>query len=143
MADKKVTELTALTTTAGNDLLYIVDDPTGTPVSKKITTNDFFGAVAANTVHNGTVTHNANTTLSGSNTAISANVNFTKAGAGQVKITSGSITLSGAATVTSNNATTQLGAGGLQGTIFWDADYLYVATSNTVVKRVALSVFDS
>ena len=143
MADKKVTQLTALTTTAGNDLLYVIDDPTGTPVSKKIAMNDFFGAVASNTVHNGTVTNNANTTLNGANTAISANVNFTKAGAGQVKIVSGAITLSGKATVTSNNATTQLGAGGLQGTMFWDEDYLYVATSNTVIKRVALSIFDS
>ena len=143
MADKKVTQLTALTTTAGNDLLYVIDDPTGTPVSKKISMNDFFGAVASNTVHNGTVTNNANTTLNGANTAISANVNFTKAGAGQVKIASGTVTLSGKATVTSNNATTQLGAGGLQGTMFWDENYLYVATSNTVIKRVALSIFDS
>ena len=34
-----------------------------------------------------------------------------------------------------------LGAGGLQGSIFWDSSFLYVATSNTQVKRVALSVF--
>lgn len=143
MADKKVTQLTALTTTAGNDLLYIVDNPTGVPSSKKISMNDFFGAVASNTVHNGTVTNNANTTLNGANTVISANVNFTKAEVGQVKIASGAITLSGEATVLSNNATTQLGAGGLQGTMFWDENFLYVATSNTVIKRVALSVFDS
>lgn len=143
MADKKVTQLTAMTTTAGNDLLYIVDDPTGTPVSKKITMNDFFGTVASNTVHNGTVTHNANTTLSGSNTSISANVNLTSSAHGQLKINVGSVTLAEPQTVTSNNATTQLGAGGLQGTMFWDENFLYVATSNTVIKRVALSVFDS
>jgi hypothetical protein len=28
-----------------------------------------------------------------------------------------------------------------QGTIFWDANYIYVATSNNVVKRAALSTF--
>lgn len=37
MADSKVTALTALTTPADEDLLYTVDDPAGTPVSKKIT----------------------------------------------------------------------------------------------------------
>lgn len=143
MADKKVTQLTAMTTTAGNDLLYVVDDATGTPVSKKITMDDFFGAVASNTVHNGTVTHNANTTLNGSNTVISANVNLTGSDHGQMKINVGSVTLAQPQTVSSNNATTQLGAGGLQGTMFWDENFLYVATSNTVIKRVPLSVFDS
>ena len=40
MADKKVTQLTALTAPANNDILLIVDDPSGTPVSKKITVED-------------------------------------------------------------------------------------------------------
>ena len=33
----KLTALTALTTPSGDDLLYIVDDPGGTPTQKKIT----------------------------------------------------------------------------------------------------------
>jgi hypothetical protein len=37
MADKKVTALDALTTVAADDLLLIVDDPSGTPTSKKVT----------------------------------------------------------------------------------------------------------
>lgn len=36
-ADSKLTALTALTAPAGDDLLYIVDDPSGSPTSKKIT----------------------------------------------------------------------------------------------------------
>lgn len=36
MADQRISELTELTTPAGEDLLVIVDDPTGTPVTKKI-----------------------------------------------------------------------------------------------------------
>lgn len=36
MADTKLTALAELTTPADGDLLYIVDDPAGTPVSKKI-----------------------------------------------------------------------------------------------------------
>lgn len=37
MADSKVSALTALTTLVGVDLFYVIDDPAGTPVSKKIT----------------------------------------------------------------------------------------------------------
>jgi hypothetical protein len=113
MADKKVSELTELTSVVGRDELYIVDDPAGTPVSKKVQVNSLFSSVAANTSF-----------------------------AGTVAAANGIMTLGKATSVTSNNTTTLLGAG-LQGSIFWDTSYLYVAVSNTVVKRVALSDFDS
>ena len=141
MADKKVSQLTALTSPIGEDLLMIVDSPSGTPVSKSITLNSFFGNVAANTSMSGTLTASANVTVSGSNTSISSNVNLTSTSAGNIKTSSGVVTLAKKTTVSSNNATTVLGGGGLQGSIFWDDSYLYVATSNTQVKRVALSVF--
>ena len=41
MADLKITELSALTTVLGEDLLAIVDDPTGTASTKKIRAGDF------------------------------------------------------------------------------------------------------
>ena len=41
MANLKITELAALTTVLGEDLLAIVDDPTGTASTKKIRTDDF------------------------------------------------------------------------------------------------------
>ena len=44
MADKKLTLLTALTDPVGTDVMMIVDDATGTPVSKKIEVEDLFGA---------------------------------------------------------------------------------------------------
>lgn len=37
MADTKLTALTAITALTTDDLMYAVDDPTGTPASKKIT----------------------------------------------------------------------------------------------------------
>lgn len=125
MADRKITELAALTSPNQKDLLYVVDDPTGTPVSKKISLYNLFGSVPANTSITGTLTVSGNTTLSGTKTNIS----------------SGVVTLGASTSVASNNATTVLGAGGMQGSIFWDENYLYVATSNTVIKRVALSTF--
>ena len=42
MADSKLTALTAATTSTGDDLIYIVDDPSGTPASYKITKDNFF-----------------------------------------------------------------------------------------------------
>jgi len=117
MADQKVTELTNLTAAASEDVFYIVDDPSGTPVSKKITAKNLFGSVPANTTFTHFATFN-----------------------NKVTAANGVMTLATSTTVGSNNATNVLGAG-MQGSIFWDEDYLYVAVSNTQIKRVALSVF--
>ena len=139
MADKIVTQLTSLTTGACQDLFLVVDDPNGTPASKQITHKNLFGAVSSNVVVSKLTTLNANVTINCSNTTMSSNVNMT--GTKGPKITSGFVTLNAPTTVSSNNTTTVLSAGGLQGSIFWDTNFLYVATSNTQVKRVALSVF--
>ena len=84
----------------GDELLYLVTDPTGTANSKYITIDQFKQDIPANTV----------------------TVNI--------------LTMANTATPANTNALT-LG----QGEIFWDADYIYVATANNVVKRAALSSF--
>ena len=49
MADKKITALTDLGDgLASADLFHVVDDPSGTPINKKITAEDVF-----NTLHHG------------------------------------------------------------------------------------------
>ena len=46
MADKKVTALTDLgDNIAAGDLFHVVDDPTGTPINKKITSADVFNNI--------------------------------------------------------------------------------------------------
>jgi hypothetical protein len=50
MADKKITELPLQASASSDDLLLLVDNPNGTPVSKKISVKNLFGSVNANTV---------------------------------------------------------------------------------------------
>jgi len=81
MADKKISQLTALTTPANDDLLPIVDDPAGSPITKKITwanikaaIKSYYDSVTA-TLTNKTLTSPViNTGLSGTAKATGAEV---------------------------------------------------------------------
>ena len=74
MADKKVSELSAITNLSGDDLLLVVNDPSGTPTSNKVTVSNLFANVVPNVVHKGTVTTRANTTFTGTTMTVSANL---------------------------------------------------------------------
>ena len=126
MADKKVSQLPSLVTTAAPDLLVIVDDPNGTPVSKKITVKEFFGSVPSNTSFNGSrLTVRSITTTT-------ANVNVTKTlVANIVQVTLGSAP-------GSNNATV---VGMSVGELRFTNTHLYIAVNATTIKRLALSTF--
>lgn len=136
MADRKVSELVELTNPAAEDLFLAVDDPNGTPVSKKVTV----GTLAQNlpnTSITGTISVTANASFSNTYSTYSFATNLVSTGS--------YVSVRTASSVISNNATTQFGAPSVDdphdGKFFWDANYLYVATSNTVIKRVALSDF--
>lgn len=60
MADKKITELSPLTSLAAEDLFVVVDDPGGTPITKKTTAANVFSFVQSTLVGNA-VTHTATT----------------------------------------------------------------------------------
>jgi hypothetical protein len=126
MADKKVSELSAITNLSGDDLLLVVNDPSGTPTSNKVTVSNLFANVVPDIVHKGTFTSRANTVFTGTQMTVSANTTFS----GNLRLTSD--------TPASNNASSE-GYG--VGSIWFDADYLYVATASGTIKRVALEVF--
>ena len=78
MADKKVSQLTALASPSSEDLLLITDDPNGTPASKNITVKNFFGAVPANTVFTGAINiiRSANTVFTVGNVSLTKTVSM-------------------------------------------------------------------
>lgn len=145
MADRKITQLTGHTTPVAEDLLVIVDDPNGTPVSKKITIKTLFGA-APNTSISGSLTFTGNGSFTGSNTSLTSNLVVTGTSRLTNAIVAGNkVTITTPKTPSTNNATTELGTPTTDrpwdGTVFWDTNYLYIAVSNTVIKRIALTVF--
>ena len=60
---KKISELTALTSASEDDLLVIVDDPSGTAATKKITVGNLFGNSQANVVIYGATPANSAITI--------------------------------------------------------------------------------
>ena len=126
MADKKVTQLTELTTTNDEDQLLIVDDPNGTPVSKRVTVKSFFSTVPANT------SFTANVTVSGNKVLLASNLVTTKATTVNTMITTLKSNPS-----SNNTATESLSVGQM----FFSNTHLYICVNATSIKRVALSTF--
>lgn len=113
--DKKISEFDELFDVTGLDVLPILDRTGASSyVNKKVTINNLLNNVAANTNHNA-----------------------------HVKVNSGgSLTVIGDLRVQSTRPTPPNGAQTvIKGLLFFDANYIYVATANNTLKRVALSSF--
>ena len=168
MADraKKVSELTSLTAASGDDLLLIVDDPSGTPATKSITVDALFTGSAINgsfadiavtdtaTIATGnidtisTITLTSTDTITGdignfanvtsTDTITGNNGNFANVASIAIQTNSNFI-LNNKYTPLSNPTDSSLEK--VLGSIFWDENYLYIAFQNNHIKRVALESF--
>ena len=127
MADKKITQLTELTTTVAEDQLLVVDDPNGTPAARRITIKSIFGTIPANTKFTG-----AKNIINSANTWYTGNVSVT----GTLLANTAKMTIGTAPS--SNNATT---SGMIKGDLKFTNTHIYLAISNAMVRRVALSDF--
>jgi hypothetical protein len=127
VADKKFSQLAKISQPEGGDLLPIVDDPNGTPLNKVVTVKTLFGRLKANTM------------FVGSNNYFTANTTCTnRMVANTFIVASDKIRITTTKTPSSNNTTTESLA---VGHMFFDANYLYICTGTTTIKRVALSLF--
>lgn len=172
--DKKVSQLITLANVSSDDLLMVVNDPDGSPTSRKITVGAFFGNASIDSTFTGlaikdrmqvanvtsaisaskidtinTVNQNA---LTNGVTVFSANV-VTSVAAQTMNANNINVRNVNANTVTANvnlilpnptddpatsNATTESISAG---TIFYSNTYLYIATDENTIKRIALSDF--
>lgn len=137
MADQRISQLPLLVDPQGEDLLPIIDNPNGTPTSKKIRLDKLFGDIQSNTVINGTFETTANATFSGANTVFTSNVNVT----GLAAVSNLTINSNGLVITTQLTPANSSIAAVETGKIFFDSSYLYIKVSNTEIKRVALSSF--
>lgn len=93
---KKISELTALTSASTDDLLVVVDDPSGSAATKKITVGNFYGNVQATTLFQNTVT--VNSTFSVGNSTVYGSINSSSIA---LKGTSNVVIIKGSATTRS------------------------------------------
>ena len=136
MPDSKVSALPVLAVPAGVDRILVIDNPLVNAASVQISFDSLFAQVPSNTSIGGTFTAEWNATFSGSNSYFTSNVNVTgTTNLGVMKTSSNGVTIQNSLTPANSSITIE------QGKIFWDSSYLYVATANNTVKRVALSSF--
>jgi uncharacterized protein YjbI with pentapeptide repeats len=115
MADNKLSQLTAASSAAASDLLYLVQSST----SKRITVSNLFSSAAF-----------SNATI---NTGSITNVSISNATLSNATLSNASITLANvAAPATAANT-------GTIGTVVFDSNYVYVCVATNTWKRANLN----
>lgn len=129
MATKKITELPAANSVANSDLFVTVTSPSSTATTKKITVQNVFGNITT------TVAVNNTATVSGSLTVLSDSSFLSNVAINNTLLPNNLIIPTRATPANSTSTTIRAGS------VFYDSNFIYVATANNVVKRASLSTF--
>lgn len=125
---KKITELNEATILSGEDLLVCVENPSdsSTIETKKITVNNFFGSLGVTATPSTLVTSDV----------VGNNLVITLSETPEFKRVKFSEQLTPANSTYANSTYTFS-----TGDMFYDTDYIYIAVSNTELKRVSLTAY--
>ena len=113
----KITEMDEAVNVTSDDIFMVVNDPDGLPTNKQISVENLFANVSVNTHVQGTLSSGNNVVFTSGNVTTS-----------NLHITYDTTPISSSDLVT-------------KGKIWFDDNYLYVATANNQIKRVALENF--
>ena len=133
MADKKITQLDAVTSAANTDLLLIVRDPSTTPVNKKMEVGDLFGETAQTVFQQMNLKATGVSRISGSTLYLSSNTNVELNA--PLKVSSDRIIVSNQVATPANSNNSFYGWS--TGTFAYDSNYLYIAVTPTLIARFA------
>lgn len=133
MADKKITQLDAVTSPANTDLLLIVRDPSTTPVNKKLEIGDMFGETSQTVFQTVDIKAKNDIKLAGDTVYISSNTSIVLNNPLKVNDDRIIISQSVAAPANSNNSYYAWETG----TFAYNANYLYIAVSPSLIARFA------
>jgi hypothetical protein len=139
MADKKITQLVGLTNPSREDLLLIVDDPSSSPVSKKVTLGDIFGETAQtvfSTINISANTTSGTATIGGDVVRVTPTTRFEVVGLADFN--NDEIRIRTKQTPANGN---NLAQGWAVGTIAWDDNFIYIAANTTNIVRAQLNPF--
>lgn len=128
MADTKITALTEMTTPVDTDLVPVVDDPAGTPLTQKLTFANLWSWAAT---YSGTLT---NKTISGASNTIT-NVSLTTGVTGTLPVGNGG---TGSTSFTSGGVLIGAGAGALStaGNVLAGSGYISIGASPSAAGSV-------
>jgi hypothetical protein len=131
-------QLPSLVTLANTDLLMVVVSPSTAPANKKVTIWQLLGMLPANTHFLARITAQGNATFNGTGNLFTGNTSIQGiATVRNLTVANNYVTISTAHATPANTTATSV----TRGAIFWDSNYIYVATADNTVKRAALSTF--
>lgn len=134
-----VSRLLSVVTLANSDLLMVVQGAnTLTPTSKKSAMIEFFSMIPCDMTLKKQLKVSGNTTFNGVTATINSNTSIH----GNFRVKNLTVANNMFTVTTSHSAPANSTSGNFaMGSIFWDTNYIYVATAANTVKRAALSAF--